>query len=559
MNLLRQTRNIVTVKPIVRRLAVIMLFLSFVFGNAEQSFAQTAQDIAIEHAQNGEYEKAAPFFLKDYNEAVAQKDTLRIIQSARLLGNVFSLVEDSLNAHNYFKTSAKYAKQYKDDYVYFLSLMGLTYYYASTDQPYKAIKYSRIVIDLVDRDENDEIRADTLTIGSAYANLGAAYGILEDFPRALKYYLISVDYYQKFDEPVPELSTVYRNIGDCYTQMGDTEKGLGYLQQGLSIAVSFNRLPDIRYSLDMLYKWHKDQGNFDVAIEYLEKYTELKDTMLNASVIRSIEEMNTRFESDRLKDEISNLNVTNKKKSDTIENISLWIIILIVTVVLIGFVFVAFIFRQRYKLRNRQLAFEKDQAELKQRVLTAQMNPHFLFNSLNSIQRMYVEGNTIEASDFMADFGSLLRKVLQYSELELIPLSEDLEVLRIYLGLEKRRSDTDFQFSIEMDPNIDPSFLRVPPLIVQPFVENAIWHGILPMEEQGMIELKYLLKEDYLECTITDNGVGYENSQHQRKQGHISKGVRITSDRLIAMPNAISIVQTGDRGTQVTIKIPLKA
>lgn len=535
------------------------MFLSFVFGNACIASAQTAQQIAIDHAKNGEYEKAAPFFLKDYDEAVAQKDTLRIIQSARLLGNVFSLVEDSLNAHNYFKISAKYARKYDDDYVYFLSLMGLTYYYASTDQPYKAINYSKIAIDLVNRDDNDEIRADTLTIGSAYANLGAAYGDLEDFPKALKYYLVSVDFYEKFDETVPELSTVYRNIGDCYTQMGDAEKGLGYLQQGLNIAVSFNRLTDIRYSLDMLYKWHKDQGNFDVAIEYLEKYTELKDTMLNASLIRSIEEMNTRFESDRLKDEITDLSVTNKKKTDTIENISLWMLILVVTVILIAFVFVAFVFRQRYKLRNRQLAFEKDQAELKQRVLTAQMNPHFLFNSLNSIQRKFVEGNTVEASDFMADFGSLLRKVLQYSELERIPLADDLEVLRMYLGLEKRRSDTDFQFSIEMDPDIDPSFLRVPPMIVQPFVENAIWHGILPLKEQGMIELKYLLKDNYLACTITDNGVGYENSQQQRKQGHISKGVRITSDRLASMPDAISIVQTGDRGTEVTIKIPLNA
>ena len=521
--------------------------------------AQTDQDIAIRQAQTGEYEKAGLYFLKEYNNAVRMKDTFRIIQSSRFLGNVFSLVEDSLNSHKYFKISVAYAKEYKDSYLYFLSLTALSYYYSSLDQPHKAIHYLNIVIDLIQKDDNVKIREDTLTIGVAYTNLGAAYDILEDYPRALKNYLISAEYCNKFEKPVAELSTLYRNIGHCYTEMGDPEKGLVYLQEALNVAVEHNRVNDIRFCLDILYKWHKKRGNYDVAIEYLEKYTVLKDTMFNASIIRSIEEMNTRFEADRLKGEISDLSIKNKKSTDTIESFSLWILGLIIIVILIGFVFVAFILSQRYKSKNRKLAFEKNQAELKKRILTAQMNPHFLFNSLNSIQRMYLEGNTAEAGGFMSDFGTLLRKVLQYSELDRIPLSEDLEVLRMYLGLEKRRSDTDFQFEIDMDGGIDPSFLRVPPMIVQPFVENAIWHGIMPIKEQGMIRLKYVLKNNYLECTVTDNGVGYENSQQQRKKGHISKGVHITRERLAGLPNAITITQMGERGTQVIIKIPLTA
>ena len=173
--------------------------------------------------------------------------------------------------------------------------------------------------------------------------------------------------------------------------------------------------------------------------------------MLNESVIRSIEEMNTRYESERLKGEITELNAINKEHESHIETISLWIGILIAILVIVGGVFVFFLYRQRLMARNKQLEFEKNQAELKQRILTAQMNPHFLFNSLNSIQRMYMEGNATEATDFTANFGTLLRKVLQYSELELISLSDDLEVLKMYLNLEKRRSDTDFQFEIIID------------------------------------------------------------------------------------------------------------
>ena len=537
---------------------IVLLFFVMIIGSHE-GYAQSSQEQAIQYAQNGEFERAAELFLKEYNDAVHAQDTLRIIRASRFLGNVFSLVEDPINSLKYYEIAVSLAEKSNDDYVYFMSLMGLTYYYASTEEPKLTIKYSEIAIDLIEKDENEQIRKDTLVKGSAYANMGVAFGILNDYNTALEYYLISVDYYLSLGEPIAELSTVYRNIGYCYTELGEPKKGLEYLHKALEIAVGFNRISDIRFSLDMLYKWHKKEGNNNRALEYLEKYTQLKDTMLNASVIRSIEDMNTRYESDRLKGEISQLNVVNKKHTDRIENISLWIGILIAALALIGFTFVIFILRQRYKSRNRKLAFERDQAELKQRVLTAQMNPHFLFNSLNSIQRMYLEGNTTEASDFMADFGSLLRKVLQYSEMERISLQEDLEVLQMYLGLEKRRSDTDFQFEIVMDPAIDPTFLRVPPMIVQPFLENAIWHGILPMKEKGWIRLKYTLRESYLECEVVDNGIGYENSQNERKQTHISKGVRITKDRLASLPDALSIQQMGDRGTQVIIKIPLTA
>lgn len=217
---------------------------------------------------------------------------------------------------------------------------------------------------------------------------------------------------------------------------------------------------------------------------------------------------------------------------------------------------VSFILRQRFILRTQQLEFEKNRADLKQRVLTAQMNPHFLFNSLSSIQRMYLEGNTDEANNYMANFGSLLRKVLTYSNLEKIELSKDIELLKIYLELERNRVDIDFHFSISLDSEVDVSFIKVPPLLVQPFVENAIWHGIVPLNIAGQIEINYSIQKDYLRCTVTDNGVGYETSKNNRKKDHVSKGVSIVRERLSQLPDPVLIQQTGKSGTCVTIKIP---
>jgi sensor histidine kinase YesM len=207
-------------------------------------------------------------------------------------------------------------------------------------------------------------------------------------------------------------------------------------------------------------------------------------------------------------------------------------------------------------LRIRKSKEKQLTAELEQKALRAQMNPHFIFNSLNSIQRLYIEGEEDIANDYMADFSNLLRRILENSSMDKVSLKEELRSTILYLDLEKMRTDNLFNYEIEIDPNVDQLNTFVPPLILQPYLENAIWHGIMPKNEQGKITLRInKIEKIGLECIITDNGIGMKESLNQKGSTmRESKGMSITSDRL-GGENHVFISELESGGTEVKLRI----
>jgi sensor histidine kinase YesM len=191
--------------------------------------------------------------------------------------------------------------------------------------------------------------------------------------------------------------------------------------------------------------------------------------------------------------------------------------------------------------------------ELEQKALRAQMNPHFIFNSLGAIQEMYMSGDTDLANNYLGDFGKLLRKILENSGKETTTLKEEMEMLRLYLGLEKERNSGMIEYAIEMDERLDLSGTRIPPMIIQPFVENAIWHGILPSRRKGKItiRIKPTANAQKLICEIEDNGVGIDQSPKQKERA--SMGIHITEQRL----GTRALIANLAPGTLVTLQIPL--
>lgn len=184
-------------------------------------------------------------------------------------------------------------------------------------------------------------------------------------------------------------------------------------------------------------------------------------------------------------------------------------------------------------------------AHLESQALRAQMNPHFIFNSLNSIQRIYTEGNLKEANAYLSEFGQLIRKILENSGRTSISLKEEIETLELYLKLEQFRCKNKFSYTIEIDKAIDQYYLMIPSLIIQPFVENAIWHGVIPSEKQGLITISCEKIAEGIRVTVKDNGVGI---QEPKKSRHVSKGIEITEKRI---GSKIHISSTPREGTEV--------
>jgi len=234
--------------------------------------------------------------------------------------------------------------------------------------------------------------------------------------------------------------------------------------------------------------------------------------------------------------------------------------------------------RQRFSLQLERSEKDKQMAELQQQkiememqALRAQMNPHFIFNSLNSINRFILQNNRAQASEYLTKFSKLVRMILQNSQASLISLESELESLNLYLDLEAVRFEHKFDYKISYPKDLDIEVLKVPPLIIQPYTENAIWHGLMHKEEKGQLDIDVSQEDDYLYLKITDNGIGRKKASELASKSatkHKSMGLRITKDRIAMLektnggesPVKIIDLENEDgsaAGTEVIIKMPV--
>ncbi len=237
------------------------------------------------------------------------------------------------------------------------------------------------------------------------------------------------------------------------------------------------------------------------------------------------------------------------------------------------------LFSGSFMLRTRQIkkkeriksTYQKKMAELEMEALRAQMNPHFIFNSLNSINNFILKNETEQASDFLVKFSRLIRQVLNNSKNKYVTLSDEIKALTLYVELEQLRFAYRFDYEITIDDILDTDLVMVPPLIVQPYVENAIWHGLMHKEGKGTIKLILRREGDTLIFEVIDNGIGREKSKEYRSKYSSEKksmGISITKNRinilnrlhnLQALTTIIDLYDKNNKatGTCVIVKIPL--
>lgn len=224
------------------------------------------------------------------------------------------------------------------------------------------------------------------------------------------------------------------------------------------------------------------------------------------------------------------------------------------------------------KLRQMEIIFEKKLAETEMAALRAQMNPHFIFNCLNSIKLYTLENDSETASAYLTTFSRLIRLVLENSRSEKVTVANELETLRLYIELEMMRFKNKVNYQINVGEDIDIGYIEIPPLLLQPYVENAIWHGLMHKEFGGTITINILqIEEHLLMLEIIDNGIGREMANNYKTKStikHKSFGLKMTAERiqiinqLYDMQTEIIVTDLCDEdgkacGTKVTIHVPI--
>ena len=313
-----------------------------------------------------------------------------------------------------------------------------------------------------------------------------------------------------------------QQLADIYLQKNDIEEAVDLYKNAYQISIEKGHTLEAHKSVKILDSLYQNSGNTDASLnlyrDFLNKLPPLVKndrSLVDAKIVEETEGKIALLEKEkRLNEELM------RKKN--IFNYSL----IATLIILSGLVF--FIFRT---LKNVQVKNKKIELQS----LRREMNPHFIFNSLNSVNQFIATNNELEANQYLTKFSKLMRGVMENSTEDFIPFQQELDLLQNYLSLEKTRFTDKFNFDISVDENLNQQNLLIPGMLIQPFLENAIWHGLRYRTEKGFLKLHFEKENQYLKIAIKDNGIGIEESKKQKtihQKNREGRGMKNTLERI---------------------------
>jgi hypothetical protein len=392
-------------------------------------------------------------------------------------------------------------------------------------------------------------------------------------------------FYHREAKDKTQVNRTILDIANTYTALKNDNEALVYAREALDLSKRTHSKQYTRDACRILYEIFQRKENTDSAFTYFRQYISQKEIVAD-------DVMKGKFAAYDYEQQIELLNSEKQLQHQQLNQSSQqksFLIIGITGLLLLSIFIIRSILLKRKNEANRRAIAEKElllqktenektKAELQQQAtdlemqaLRAQMNPHFIFNSLNSINRFILQNNKSQASEYLTKFSKLVRLILQNSQAALITLESEMEALEIYLELEALRFEYHFTYQISIPKDMDIEILKVPPLIIQPYAENAIWHGLMHKEQKGKLTIEVLQEDQCILFKITDDGIGRKQAKKLSSKSattHKSLGLKITAARIAMMQtdngsessvtiNDLSQPDGSAAGTEVVITLPV--
>lgn len=500
--------------------------------------------------------------------ALETNNLLQLARFNRELGVSQRQIQNLDEAEYYFNQSYDCASRIKDFRQMALAQSNLGTVYFGRKKYKAAIDYTQKAIRLL-TDLND-----FNGLGEAHDILGMIYREQKNYPLAASNFNKALVYYESTGDR-EKIAGVYHNVGTVFQKQKKYDNALNYLNRSIEIREQFGSKSQIYPTFRAMADVYRDIGKKDLAIKYLDLYLNYQDSNTTVQAATKIAELNELYRSeqrDRLislqADSIERQRQERTLTATQLENIQLrnnfqmYIIIAFIIIIVLAGVIVFFRWNQNL-IRQQQ-----KEAEMSQTLLRAQMNPHFVFNAMSVIQSYIYENDTENSSKFLVNFSRLMRLILENSPKEFIPIETEIEILQKYLEMQKLRFEDRFEYSIDSDPILLDEAAMIPPMITQPFIENAIEHGQLHTIEGGFIRVSFVKTGTMLEILIEDNGIGRKGSEQNKKsKAHKSMAMNITRERIDNLnkkyrtEGTLSVKDYNESlqiGTKVLILLPYK-
>ena len=469
------------------------------------------------------------------NKCVMAKDTVYLLKAFNLMAeNLMDLGKIDEGVKYCELASKVFRKQDSAAFQNFCFKWGLFYRY--NNEPQKAYEiYNKITLE-----KYRKLSLFTNNYGILLEDLGKYEEAIENYRKALKYA------YENNNDGVVELS----NIAGVLLVQKKMEEARVYLDSAAAQVTDNTQLyyqGALYEKYFKYYKFIKELDSATISLDMIETINEKKfDKKINEK-IHAIETANKREQS--LNDE---LEASRKEK--------LWgtIVLLFVIMALVSILYL-------FKYRNIKSAHEN--VLIEQKLLRSQMTPHFIFNSLSVLQGMILNDEDKKAVKYLSKFSKLLRLILENSREKLVPITEELAAIQNYVDLQNMRNESSFKYTLTIDDAFKNAELLIPPMLIQPFVENAIEHGFKKDFKNAEISIDIKFKDNKLVCVIKDNGIGINASKANSSSNKKSLSTTITSERLKILSKEYKVesdVMIQDRnlfneqGTQITLTLPYK-
>ncbi len=364
------------------------------------------------------------------------------------------------------------------------------------------------------------------SIGNQLTNVYISTGQFDEAIKVQKKILERKDIQQNTDLKIKQI----QNLADVYLKNDDDEKALLLLQESYDIAIKNHKTKASKDCIEAMAVIYQKRGNTQKIISLYKQYLSNLEDLIN----NDVEIVDTKLIA-ITEEKIAQLEAEKKLKDQLIRKKNTFNYVLIfASTILLGLLLFIIKTLNSIKIKNKKIELQS---------LRREMNPHFVFNSLNSINNYIAQNDELAANKYLSAYSNLMRSTMENSNKDFISLSTELELLKRYLDLEQLRFSDKFSYTISVDENIDCDTIEIPNMLIQPQVENAIWHGLRYKETKGLLQLDFVLHNKQLLIKIEDDGIGFTKSQllkTKNQQSHNSIGIKNTQNRITLLNNLYS-------------------
>lgn len=568
-------------------------------GN-KKGVAGNYRTTGVAYFEIGDYTNARDYYEKALKISREIDDDHMSSRCLMNIGNIY-LVQDQYHlALEFYNESLAISEQRKDTALISLSLNNMGLLYGNLEKYDKALQYSERALEIQKK------LGDKKRIAETSNALGLFHTELKNYDEALKLYAQAYEAGKEIENEYINGFTL-NNIGYVYLELNDYQKALSYYEEarktnmGVSgkrgLAVSYYglakahamlknyepaiqnglrskellaelKIKNIEKEIEELFSViYQQTGNYQKALESHKRFKVLNDSLFNKENIEKIAKLESEY---KYQQALDSANIRELELSKTVLTTSqdlaqsrqnyLWAVIgILIISSLLGTV----VFYQKFntiKVKNQNIITE-------QKLLRSQMTPHFIFNSLSVLQGMILNKEEKKSITYLSKFSKLLRIVLENSRDKTVPLAQELDAIDHYMTLKNLDTDPSYDYRLEVDNNIDINLFLIPPMLIQPFIENAVEHAFTDGQDHREIKVRLIFEDKKLSCTITDNGIGIDAMSIKANTNKKSLATTITAERLQLLSkdfhgqSAITIEDRKkyqEQGTRVTLFIPYK-